>query len=257
MVRGRHPAACLADDHRPSANHRLLRRSGNERSKLAQLDMKHNPDEGRRAGHDRRRSASPHVHVLPPALSMEAHVALTLKVVSTCRPRRSSAAHVREHDGPTPPYVAGRSPTPASPIAFHQPAPAERLDGVLAVIYLVFTAGYAASADDDLAAEGIRLGRLLVELMPDSDGRVACLPDAAPARSARRTPRRGRAGDPRGSGSLAVGRRRDQRGAHPPSGRRGRPRRIVSRPTSPPFTPRRSTPGRRTGYVSSPSMTSC
>ena len=43
-----------------------------------------------------------------------------------------------------------------------------RLDGVLAVIYLVFTTGYT-TADDDMAAEAIRLGRLLVELMPDSD----------------------------------------------------------------------------------------
>jgi len=45
---------------------------------------------------------------------------------------------------------------------------AERLDGVLAVIYLVFTSGYAGSADE-LADEAIRLGRLLVELMPESD----------------------------------------------------------------------------------------
>src|SRR5690606_4111221 len=44
----------------------------------------------------------------------------------------------------------------------------DRLDSVLAVIYLVFTEGYT-SADTDVAAEGIRLGRLLVELMPDSD----------------------------------------------------------------------------------------
>ena len=35
---------------------------------------------------------------------------------------------------------------------------AERLDGVLAVIYLVFTEGYAAPTDDDLADEAIRLG---------------------------------------------------------------------------------------------------
>ena len=40
----------------------------------------------------------------------------------------------------------------------------ERLDGVLAVVYLVFTQGYAGAAAPGLAEEAIRLGRLLVEV---------------------------------------------------------------------------------------------
>ena len=49
-----------------------------------------------------------------------------------------------------------------------------RLDGVLAVVYLVFTEGYATSTRS-LADEAIRLGRLLVELMPRSDDARALL----------------------------------------------------------------------------------
>ena len=51
---------------------------------------------------------------------------------------------------------------------------AERLDAVLRVIYLVFNEGYAASSGalltrHDLSAEAIRLGRLLVELLPEPE----------------------------------------------------------------------------------------
>ena len=66
----------------------------------------------------------------------------------------------------------------------------DRLDGVLAVIYLVFTEGYATAPNDDVADEAIRLGRLLVELMPDSGevrgllARCSCsTPGAPPASS--------------------------------------------------------------------------
>ncbi|MCC5876620.1 MAG: RNA polymerase sigma factor [Candidatus Sumerlaeia bacterium] len=50
----------------------------------------------------------------------------------------------------------------------------ERLDAVLSVIYLVFNEGYCASAGDmltrvDLSEEAIRLGRVLVELLPDPE----------------------------------------------------------------------------------------
>jgi RNA polymerase sigma-70 factor (ECF subfamily) len=64
-------------------------------------------------------------------------------------------------------------------IPYQVPAPAdlpERLDAVLRVIYLVFNEGYSASSGasltrHDLSAEAIRLGRLLVELLPEPEAR--------------------------------------------------------------------------------------
>jgi RNA polymerase sigma-70 factor (ECF subfamily) len=57
-----------------------------------------------------------------------------------------------------------------------RPELAERLDSVLRVIYLVFNEGYAASSGasvtrHDLSAEAIRVGRLLVELLPEPEAR--------------------------------------------------------------------------------------
>ena len=56
----------------------------------------------------------------------------------------------------------------------------DRLSSVLAVVYLVFNDGYSASAGDelvrhDLCSEAIRLGRLLVELMPDEPEAIGLL----------------------------------------------------------------------------------
>ena len=83
----------------------------------------------------------------------------------------------------------------------------DRLAAVLAVVYLIFNEGYGGRGD--LAAEAIRLGRALAELMPDEPevhGLLALmlLHDARrEARFARR-----RAGAARRPGPLAVGRRR-------------------------------------------------
>jgi RNA polymerase sigma-70 factor (ECF subfamily) len=167
------PAAWLTTTARRRAID-LLRRRGNERSKLAQLDMKHNPDdEPAAAGHpiddDRLRLMFTCCH---PALSMEARVAVTLKVVSNLSTAAIGRVFLTSENTMGQRLLRAKQRIANAGIPYRVPpasALAERLDGVLAVIYLVFTAGYAASADDDLAAEGIRLGRLLVELMPDSD----------------------------------------------------------------------------------------
>ena len=78
-------------------------------------------------------------------------------------------------------------------IPYQVPAQAElpeRLDAVLRVIYLVFNEGYSASSGasltrHDLSGEAIRLGRLLVELLPEPEARRTAGADAAARIAAR------------------------------------------------------------------------
>ncbi|MGZ4762647.1 MAG: RNA polymerase sigma factor [Ilumatobacteraceae bacterium] len=107
-----------------------------------------------------------------PALSIEAQVALTLKVVSGMSTSAVARAFLVSEATMGQRLLRAKRKIANAGIPFRVP-PTEvlpaRLDGVLAVIYLVFTEGYAARADDALADEAIRLGRLVVELVPDSD----------------------------------------------------------------------------------------
>lgn len=169
------PAAWLTT----TANRRALdsiRRAATERRKLAELDVAgldggegEDMPQNTPVADDRLRLVFTCCHS---ALSMAARVALTLKVVvglptsavarmflvseATMGQRLLRAKHRIAHTG----------------IPYRVPSAAmlpERLDGVLAVVYLVFTEGYAGAADARLAEEAIRLGRLLVGLMPRSD----------------------------------------------------------------------------------------
>jgi RNA polymerase sigma-70 factor (ECF subfamily) len=110
-----------------------------------------------------------------PALSMEARVALTLRTVAgLTTPEVASAFLVTE---PTMGQRLSRAKRKikVAGIPYEIPpdhALPDRLSSVLAVIYLVFTEGYAASSGDrivrrELCDEAIRLGRVLVGLMPD------------------------------------------------------------------------------------------
>src|SRR5262249_22670172 len=73
--------------------------------------------------------------------------------------------------------VRGKAKIRDAGIPYHVPSAAdlpERLASVLQVTYLVFNEGYAASSGasltrHDLSAEAIRLGRLIVELLPDGE----------------------------------------------------------------------------------------
>ncbi len=103
---------------------------------------------------------------------MEARVALTLKVVANLSTASIGRLFLTSENTIGQRLLRAKQKIANSGIPYRVP-PAdtlpERLDGVLAVIYLVFTAGYDTATDDDVAEEAIRLGRLLVELMPDAD----------------------------------------------------------------------------------------
>ena len=107
-----------------------------------------------------------------PALSMEARVALTLKVVAGLTTADVARMFLVTEATMGQRLLRAKKRIAHAGIPYRVPGAADlpdRLDGVLAVVYLVFTQGYAGAAADELAEEAIRLGRLLVDLMPDED----------------------------------------------------------------------------------------
>ncbi len=109
-----------------------------------------------------------------PVLAREAQIALTLKVVGGL----GTDAIARLFLVPVPTIqqriVRAKKTLAAAHVPFEVPEPAEwpaRLGTVLSVVYLVFTEGYAASSGGEwmrreLAAEALRLGRILARLRP-------------------------------------------------------------------------------------------
>ena len=151
----------------------VLRRRDNEQSKLAEIAVTDQPaDAPATSGgidDDRLRLVFTCCH---PALSMEARVGLTLRVVSNVSMDAIGRLFLTTENTMGQRLLRAKRKIANAAIPYRVPPPEalpERLDSVLAVIYLVFTEGYAAASDDDLAGEAIRLGRLLVELMPESD----------------------------------------------------------------------------------------
>jgi RNA polymerase sigma-70 factor (ECF subfamily) len=103
-----------------------------------------------------------------PALSTEAQVALTLRALGGLTTEEIARAFLVSEETMKRRLTRAKTKIKLSGIPFAVPDDhllPDRLDAVLAVVYLIFNEGYSGRVD--LAAEAVRLGRLLVELMPD------------------------------------------------------------------------------------------
>ncbi|MDF2976081.1 MAG: polymerase subunit sigma-24, partial [Actinomycetospora sp.] len=103
-------------------------------------------------------------------LALPARVALTLRLLGGLTTPEIARAFLVPEATMAQRIVRAKNKIRAARIPYRVPHDADlpdRLPGVLAVVYLVFTEGHATSTRGDLAAEAIRLGRLLTELMPD------------------------------------------------------------------------------------------
>ena len=112
-----------------------------------------------------------------PALSMEAQIALTLREVCDLKTEQIASVFLTTTTTLAQRIVRAKSKIRDAQIPYEVPAREqlpERLDAVLHVIYLVFHEGYAPSSGHeltrpDLSQEAIRLGKLLLELLPEPE----------------------------------------------------------------------------------------
>jgi RNA polymerase sigma-70 factor (ECF subfamily) len=104
-----------------------------------------------------------------PALSIDAQVALTLRLLGGLTTPEIARAFLTADATMAQRLVRAKHKIRAAGIPFRVPpddALPERLDAVLAIVYLIFNAGYS-DVRNELSAEAIRLGRTLAALMPD------------------------------------------------------------------------------------------
>jgi RNA polymerase sigma-70 factor, ECF subfamily len=203
----RRPGAWLTTVARNRALDRL-RRSATEAAKLREVATlapvddplaEDSADEDSGIRDDRLRLMFTCCH---PALPLEARVALTLRTLAGLTTAEIARAFLVPEQTMAKRLVRAKHKIRNAGIPYRVPPPAllpERVSGVLAVLYLLFNEGYAASAGANLVrqglcAEAIRLARALAQLMPDEPEALGLLALML-LHHARRAARVDRAGD--------------------------------------------------------------
>ena len=174
------PAAWLVSAGRFRAIDAIRRRARFDRS-LVEVSMRLTPDsaltvpgESELLEDDRLRLIFTCCH---PALQSSTQVALTLREICGLTTEEIASAFLVPVATVAQRIVRGKAKIRAAGIPYQvpeRPDLPERLESVLAVIYLVFNEGYSASAGDsvtraDLTGEAIRVARLVAELLPDPE----------------------------------------------------------------------------------------
>jgi len=174
------PRAWLVSAGRFKAIDSIRRRARFDRS-LVELADRLNADPGDPAGCDEEGVEDDQLRLIftccHPALSPDAQVALTLREVCGLTTEEIARAFLTAPPTVAQRIVRAKTKIRDAGIPYQVPSRSdltERLDSVLRVVYLVFNEGYSASSGPwltrhDLSGEAIRLGRLLVDLLPEPE----------------------------------------------------------------------------------------